>query len=335
MLVSGFARDGEMMTHRVSVWAFAASLALAAAPGLAAQSNKWPERPVRVVVPFPPGGSTDIAARLVAPHFTEEFGQQFVVDNRSGAGGTIGAEIAARAKPDGYTIAVVASSYSSSSALYPLSFDPVKGIAPVGMIGSGPFILVVNPSVKASTLTEFIDLLRAKPNALNYGSQGTGSSPHLAIELFRQLTKTDMVHVPYKGDAPLLADLIGGQVQMMLGSGPVLLPHIRAGRLRALAVTSERRFPMMPELPPVADLLPGFSVSGWNGVWAPVGTPQVIINRLNQSLARILKLPDVQERLRADGREPTYTTPQEYARLLEREITTWKKVVKTANIRIN
>lgn len=175
-----------------------------------AQSAKWPQRPVRVIVPFPTGGSTDIIARLISPHFTEEFGQQFVVDNRSGAGGTIGSEIAARATPDGYTLAVIPSSYAGAAALYPLSFDPVKGIAPISMIGMGSFILGVHPSVKAVNFKAFIDLLKAQPGALNFASPGTGSTPHLAAELLKQMSSTNFVHVPYKGDTPALTDLLAG-----------------------------------------------------------------------------------------------------------------------------
>ena len=295
----------------------------------------WPEKPVRVVVPFPPGGSTDIVARMLAPRLSEEFGQQFIVDNRGGAGGTIGAEIVARANPDGYTIIVVASSYASSAALYKLPYDPVKGIAPISMITTGPLILAVNPSVKAANLKEFIELARAKPGALNFGSPGTGSAPHLATELFRQMTKTDMVHVPYKGDAPALADLLGGQIQFFISAPLVLVPQIKAGKLRALAVTTEQRSPVMPDLPAIGELVPGYSAITWFGMWAPAGTPREIVLRLNQSIARILKQPDVQERLRADGMEPAHFTPEEFTRFIAREIAKWSTVVKTGNIKID
>src|SRR5262245_62043320 len=199
------------MHKTISLLCFALAGALPAATH--AQNAKWPERPVRVVVPFPPGGSPDVVARLLAPRLSEEFGQQFVVDNRAGAGGTIGTEIAARANPDGYTIIVVSSSYVTSAALYKLPYDPIKAIAPIAMIAVGPNVLVVHPSVKATNLKEFIDLARAKPGLLNFGSAGIGSTPHLAVELLRQMTKTDMVHVPYKGaGGPAVADLIGGQI---------------------------------------------------------------------------------------------------------------------------
>ena len=300
-----------------------------------AQSTKWPTRPVRVVVPFPPGGSTDIVARLLAQRLTDEFGQQFVIDNRGGAGGTIGSEIAARATPDGYTLAVVPSSYATSAALYKLSFDPIKGIEPVSMIGMGAFILAVHPSVKAGSLKEFVDLLRAKPGALNFGSPGTGSTPHLSAELLKQMSNTSFVHVPYKGDSPALADLLGGQIQALFASGPVFIPQIKAGKIRPLAVTTEKRAAVMPDLPSIGEMYPGYSASGWNGMWAPAGTPQEIVMRLNRAIADFLKRPEIQERLRADSREPIHTTPAEFARIIASEIATWTKVVKTGNIRIN
>jgi len=311
-------------------------LALAAAlPAAQAQTGKWPEKPVRVVVPFVPGGSTDIVARLIAARLSQEFGQQFIVDNRGGGGGSIGAEIVARANPDGYTIIVVTSSYAANAVLYKLPYDPVKGIAPISMISILPFILVVHPSVKAGNLKEFIELLRAKPGTLNFGSPGTGSAPHLAAALFQQMSGTNMVHVPYKGDAPAIADLLAGQIHAMLLSGPALIPQIKAGRLRALAVTTEQRWPSMPDLPAISELVPGYSHNAWNGMWAPAGTPREIILRLNQALARILMQPEVQERLRADGREPARTTPEEFGRVIARDVAKWSKVVKAGNIKVD
>ncbi len=299
------------------------------------KAAQWPQRPVRMIVPFPAGGSTDIIARLIAPHLTEEFGQQFIVDNRSGAGGTIGSEIAARATPDGHTVAIIPSSYAGAAALYPLSFDPVKGIAPISMIGMGSFIFGVHPSIKAGNFKEFIDLLKAKPGALNFASPGTGSTPHLASELLKQMAGVNFVHVPYKGDTPALTDLLAGQMHIQIASGPVFLPHIKAGRVRPIAVTASRRYFVFPELPSIAESYPGFHAIGWNGLIAPAGTPREIINRLNRSVASFLKRPDIQERLRNDGREVIPTTPEETAQMLTSEIATWIKVVKVANIRLN
>lgn len=300
-----------------------------------AQGVKWPQRPVRVIVPFPPGGSTDIVARLLSPHLTDEFGQQFVVDNRGGAGGTIGSEIAARATPDGYTLAVIPSSYAGAAALYPLSFDPVKGVAPISMIGLGSFILGVHPSVKAGTFKEFIDLVKARPGALNFASPGTGSTPHLSGELLKQMGGLNFVHVPYKGDTPALTDLLAGQMHIQIASGPVFLPHIKAGKVRALAVTANKRYFVLPDLPSIAETYPGYHATGWNGMIAPAGTPRDIINRVNRSIATFLKRPDIQERLRNDGRDAIATTPEETAQMLTSEIETWRRVVKVANIKLN
>ena len=307
---------------------------LAALPPAHAQSGKWPERPVRVIVPFPPGGSPDVVARLLTPRLSEEFGQQFVVDNRAGAGGTIGAELGVRANPDGYTVTLVPSSYAASAALQNLPYDPVKSIAPIAMIAAGPSILVAHPSVKATNLKEFIELARAKPGSLNFGSSGIGSTPHLAVELLRQMTKTSMVHVPYKGAGPAVADVMGGQIQFMIASGPALLPHVKSGRLRAFGVTTAQRSAVMPDVPAIAEFVPGYAVSGWNGMWAPAGTPREIVARLNQALARILKQPEIQEKLRADSREPAHSTPEEFTGVIARDIATWSRVVKSGNIKL-
>ena len=311
-------------------------LALAAAlPAAQAQTGKWPDKPVRVIVPFPPGGTTDVVARTFGPQLAEEYGQQFIVDNRAGAGGSIGAEIAARANPDGYTLIVVTSSYAATSVLYKLPYDPVKGIAPISMLNTGPLILSVNASMKAANLKEFIEFVRAKPGALNFGSPGTGSSPHLAGALFQQMSGLNMVHIPYKGDAPAIADLLAGQIHVMLLSGPALFPQVKAGRLRALAVTTEQRSPAVPDLPSISELVPGYSHDAWNGMWAPAGTPREIIMRLNQALARIVKQPEVQERFRADSREPVHTTPEEFGRIIARDVAKWTKVVKTGHIKVD
>jgi tripartite-type tricarboxylate transporter receptor subunit TctC len=310
-------------------------LALAASlPTAQAQSGKWPTKPVRVIVPTAAAGTSDFIARLFASRLTEEYGQQFIIDNRPGAGGSLGNEIAARAAPDGYTITFVPSSYAATAALYKLPFDPVKGIAPISMIQVVPFLLVVHPSVKASSLKEFIELGRTQPGTLNFGSPGTGSTPHLAGELFQQMTAGKWVHVPYKGDAPAVADLITGQVHINIATQVVLDAHIKSGRIRALAVTTEQRSKTMPELPAIGEMVPGFAVPGWSGAWAPAGTPQEIVTRLNQSIGRILKLPDIIEKLRAIGAEPTHSTPEGFAQLVARDVGMWTKVVKIANIKI-
>lgn len=309
----------------------ASATAVAAA---AAEAGKWPDKTVRMIVPLAPGGGTDIVARMFATRLSAEFGQQFIVDNRSGAGGTIGAEIASRATPDGYTIITVPASYAANAALYQLPYDPVKGIAPVTMMTTGPLILTVHPSVPATSLKEFIALARAKPGSITFGSSGLGSFSHLTAELFRQMSKTDMVHVPYKGAGPVLVDLLGGQIQMFFGSGPSSGGHIRAGRLRGLAVTTGKRSPALPDLPAIGEVLPGYASDFWFGMWAPAGTPKEIVGQLNQAIVRILKHPEVQERLRTDGMEAVGSSPAQFARAIERDIVTWKRVVQAGNIKV-
>ena len=299
-----------------------------------AQST-WPDKPVRVVVPFAAGGSTDIIARVLAARLTQELGQQFIIDNRGGAGGSTGAEIVVRANPDGYTLIIVATSYATNAALYKLPYDPVKGITPVGLLHSGPFMLALNNGVNATNIKDFIELVRAKPGAFNFGSSGIGGATHLATELFKQMTNTQATHVPYKGDAPAISDLIGGQVQFIMSSVPALIQHVKGGKVRALAVTTAQRWPELSDLPAVAEIVPGYEHTSWNGMWAPAGTPKEIVTKLNQTLARLLKLPDVQERLRADGRAPAHSSPDEFARIIERDIAKWAKVVKAGNIKVN
>ncbi len=320
---------------RITIWGAALMLALATAlPAARAQPGKWPDKPVRVVVPFAAGGSTDIIARVLSARLTQELGQQFIVDNRGGAGGSIGADIVMRANPDGYTVIIVATSYATNAALYRLTYDPVRDIAPVGRLHQGPFVFAVNNAVPAKSVKEFIALARAKPNALVYGSSGIGGATHLATELFTQLTGTRMLHVPYKGDAPAVTDLIGGQIQLIFSSVPALIAHLKSGRVRGLAVTTATRFPELPDLPAVAETVPGYEHTSWNGMWAPKGTSKEVIARLNQTLGRILQQPETQERLRADGRVPALSTPEEFARVISREIEKWKKVVKAGNIKV-
>ncbi len=300
-----------------------------------AQSGKWPEKTVRMIVPLAAGGGTDIVARMFAAKLTSEFGQNFIVDNRSGAGGIIGAEIAARAAPDGYTLITVPASYAANAALYKkLPFDPIKGIAPVSMMTTGPLILITHPSVPATSLKEFIAIAQAKPNTISFGSSGTGSFSHLTAELFRQMSKTQLVHVPYKSAGPALVDLLGGQIQLFFGSGPSSGGHIRAGRVRGLAVTTEKRMTALPDLPAIGEVLPGYASEFWFGMWAPAGTPQPIIARLNEAIGRVLKQPDVLERLRTDVTEPVGSTPEAFAKIIARDIGTWSRVVKTANIKV-
>ena len=311
-------------------------LALAAAVPVAhAQTEKWPEKPVRVIVPLSPGGSVDTIARIVAAKLSDKFGEQFIVDNRPGAGSTIGIAITARAEPDGYTMIMMSPAFASSAALYKLPYDPIKDITPIVMIADGPMFLTMHPSVEAANLKAFVELARAKPGTLNYGSGGIGSSTHLATELFRQMTGTNLVHVPYKGIGGAIADLLGGQIQFYIAPAAAVFPHIKAGRLRVIAVTGEQRTRLMPELPAITEVVPGYSAGFWYGLGAPAGTPKNIIAAVNRELAYIIKQPDVLKRLQGYSLEPAHSTPEGFSRQIVREIAMWSKVVKTGNIKVN
>jgi tripartite-type tricarboxylate transporter receptor subunit TctC len=310
---------------------------LGLAPLMAQAQTAWPEKPVRIVVPFAAGGGTDALARLLAAKLSDELGQQFIVENRAGAGGTIGAEFVARSAPDGYTVLFVSASYAASSnpALYRTPYDPVKGIAPIGLVANLPLVLVVHPSVKANSLAELIEFARANPRALSYASAGNGGTLHLSAEHFLQMTRTQIVHVPYKGTGQAIVDLLSGRIQMMISDFGPVLANIRSGQLRALGVTTEQRVAILPEVPAIREAVPGYVVNSWFGMWAPGGTPRDIVLRFNQALEKIMKRPDIQERVRAEGNEPAHSTPEEFGRLIERDIALWAKVVREGNIRVD
>ena len=302
----------------------------------AAIAQNYPLRPIRFIVPFPPGGGNDTMARMVGNKLSAALGQQFVIDNRSGAGGAIGAETAARSAPDGYTLFLggVASHGINPNLNTRLGYDPVKDFTPVCLIAAAPLILVVHPSVQAKTAGELIQLAKTKPGQLNFASNGSGGSSHLAAELFKLMTGTDMVHVPYKGLSPALTDLLSGQIQLMFSSTVAILPLVRAGRLRPLAMTSAKRSPAMPEVPTVAESgVPGYETASWYGVLAPAGTAKPIVELLNREIARAVLLPDVRERLASEGADPAGGTPAEFAAHIKRELARWAQVVKQARIK--
>ena len=310
-----------------SLWAALAVSALHAA----AAAEAYPAKPVRFVVAFPPGGGTDIIARSIAQKLTERLAQQVVVDNRPGAGGNIGTDIVAKSAPDGHTLLMgSAGPLAINASLFgKMPFDPIRDLAPVTLAASTPNVLVVHPSLRAATIEELIALAKARPGEINFASSGHGTPAHLAGELFNSMARVKMVHVPYKGAAPALADLLGGQVQLMFSTMPPALPHVKDGRLRALAVTSAKRSPAMPELPTVDEIaLPGFEANTWHGVVAPAGTPTAIIARLNREIVSILHLPEVVERLSAQGAEPVGSTPEEFAAYIRSETVKWAKVVR-------
>ncbi len=317
--------------------AFAAGILAAVTISLPAFGQAYPSRPLRMVVPFPPGGPTDITGRTLAQKLSERWNQPVVVENRPGAGSIIGTEIAAKSAPDGYTILLG----SNSIALQPLlqsklPYDPQRDLAPVILAVRIPNVLIVHPSVPANTLAEFIALAKAKPATINYASVGNATGPHLFGELFRGMTGVDIVHVPYKGTAPAVNDLLAGQVQALFDSLATALPNIRAGKLRALGVTSLQRSKSAPDIPTISEAgAPGYEATGWFGVLVPAGTPADIIAKMNAELGAILKQPDVEERFLKFGAEGGGGTPEQFAAFIRSEQEKWGKVIREARIRID
>jgi tripartite-type tricarboxylate transporter receptor subunit TctC len=309
-------------------------LLLAMAPVVWGQ--KYPERPVRLVVGYPPGGPTDFVARAYGAKMTELLGQQWVVDNRPGAGTIIASEMIARAQPDGYNLlfATGGATYLLPLMLAKAPYDPHKDYAPVGMLVISPQVLVTHPSVGANSVKELIAVARAKPGRLNFSSVGTGTSPHLGGELFKSLTGVDMVHVPYKGTAPAMTDLIAGRVQLAWSSIPTVLTHVQAGRLKMLGTGTSKRSPALPDIAPIADTVPGFELVTWYAIVAPAGTPPAIINHLSTETAKVLRDAEIQKRFGEQGLEPTIMTPQELKRFTEADSARWAKLVRAANIRV-
>ncbi len=307
-----------------------AALLLGCLPLALAAQGAYPHKPIRMIVPYPPGGPTDVLGRIVAQKLSESLGQQVVVENRPGASGMIGAELVAKAAPDGYTLLTNASIHVINPSLYPkMNFDALRDFAPVSLIAQVPLILVVNPGLPVKSVQELIALGKAEPNRLNFGSSGNAAAPHLAGESFKIATGIQMQHVPYKGSAPALTDLIGGQVQLIFDSMPSAMPHVKSGKVRALAVTTAKRSPTVPDLPTIAESgVPGFDISTWYGVWAPAGTPKDIVNRVSAEIAKALQQPAVRERLAALGAEPVGNTPEEFAAYCQSELAKWSRIVR-------
>ena len=301
-----------------------------------AAAQGWPAKPVRVVVPFPPGGSTDIVARIVAQKLGERLGQSMVIENRGGAGGTLGAAQVAKAAPDGYTLLVASTStHVVAPGVYPkLEYDPVKDFAPVSLIAVSPYLLVVNPSLPAKSVKELVELARKQPGKLNYASAGVGSTTHLAMEMLKAASNTYMLHIPYNGNGPAGTAVIGGQVEILFGSLPALLPHARGGRVRALAVGTLVRAPSMPEVPTVAESgYPGFDASLWLALMAPAGTPQPVIDRLHREIVTVVQAADTRELLDKAGAEPLTSSPAELAALVRDGVAKYAKIIKTAGVK--
>ena len=316
-----------------------AGLGLVAAIGgaRAAEPGKnYPTRSVRMIVPFAPGGSNDIMARLLGQKLTEAFGQQFIVDNRPGASGIIGTEIAAKATPDGQTLLVMSLTLAVNPSLHrKLPYDTEKDLAPITVIAAAPLMLVVHPSLPAKSTQEFIAYAKANPGKLNFGSGGPGSTPHLAGELLKTMAGIQMTHVPFKGGGPALSALVGGEIQLMLENIPSTLPYVQSGRLRALAATSRKRSPMVPDLPTLDESgVKGYELVGWNGLFAPGGTPKAIVTKLYDASVKALEQSDVKKRLAAMGAEAGGNSPAEFRKFLQAEIVKWAKVVKASGMKV-
>jgi tripartite-type tricarboxylate transporter receptor subunit TctC len=323
----------------MKAWIFILASALASPLSLLLSfplyAQPYPAKSIRMIVPFTPGGGTDILARSLGQKLGESMGTAIVIENKPGAGGNFGAELAAKAPADGYTLLMVSASYAVNAALYPLGFDPVKDLLPISQIATVPFVLMAHPSLAANDVQELIALARAQPGRLNYASSGTGSSPHLAGELLALLTGTTMVHVPYKGGAPALADLLGGQVQLLFATVVQGLPHIKSGKLKPLAVGGRERSKALPQVPTIAESgVPEFELTNWFGVLAPAGTPLPILERLNREIVQQLHAPELRARLAAEGAEPAGTSGADFERLIRADIEKFGRIVKAAGIRV-
>ncbi len=299
-----------------------------------AGAQQYPTKPLRIIVMNTPGSGADIVTRLIAAKMSESLGQQVVVDNRAGASGNIGAEIAARAAPDGYTLAMITSQQPNVVALYDkLPYDLVNDFAPISLLASAPYFLIVNPAVPATTVKELIALAKSRPGKLSYGSAGSGSAPHLATEVFRSMAGIELLHVPYKGTTPALTDTMAGQIQMTVLVAPLVLPAVKAGKVRALGVTSSRRSALAPEIPTVAESVPGYEWSGWYGLVAPAKTAPAIVTRLNAGQNEAIKSADFKERLAGVGAEPIGSTPAEYGAHIKTQLEKMKLAIKLAGVR--
>ena len=301
-----------------------------------AHAQAYPNKPIKIVAPFAPGGGTDFIARLIAQKLTEKLGVQVVVENKPGAGGNLGAEQAVRLPADGYTLLLVAGSYTVNPSLYKLTFDPVSDITPIIQLSEGPFIVAVHPSVPVKTLKELIDLVKKQPDKLSYASAGSGSITHLASAMFVDMAKLQIVHIPYKGTGPALNDAIAGNVQVLFGSPSITIPHIKSGRLRALAVTTTKRIGAAPDVPTMAESgLPGYEVVLWHGLVGPKGLPRAIVERINTEANQILKVKEMDTLLATDGVAPAGGTPEQFAATIKSDIERWGKVVKQAGVKVD
>ena len=323
----------DFTTPRMPVYLSVVAMLIGAATHAHAQT--YPSRPIRYIVPQAPGGSSDTLARIVTQRAGEGLGQQLVVDNRPGATGIIGAEVVARANPDGYTLLQVATSHATNPGMQAkLPYDTVRDFAPVSLLSQQPNIFLVHPSVPVKTVKDLIAYVKSKPGQVNFASSGTGGSQHLAGELLKSTAGIEMTHIPYKGSPPALVDVLAGRVPLMSSTMPPALPHIKTGKVRAIAVTSAKRSPVLPEVPTVAESgVPGYEAIAWQGLVAPAGTPRPVIARVNAEFVKALKLPDVVAKLNDQGLETVASTPEWFAQYIKTEIAKWSKVIKAAGIK--
>ena len=311
----------------------ALAMLIAASPAGAQSADTFPDRTVRMVIPYPPGGGTDLIGRLIAQKLGEAWKQSVIVDNRSGANGMVGAEAIANAKPDGLTLGVVIAAHAINPSLYDKLPYRESAIAPVSLLAEYPFLVAIDPSLPAKDVTEFLALARVKAGHMSYASSGNGSGPHLGVELLRLKTGLDMIHVPYRGAAPAQTALMGGHVQLFFSNLLAASPQLRSGKIRVLAVTSPQRSPSLPEVPALAETIPGFAVTGWYGLVAPAGVPQPVLDRIHRSVVAVLADAELRQRLATDGALPIGSTPEEFRTFLARETATWAAVIKAAGVK--
>ena len=312
-----------------------ALLVLISLMAVSASAQNWPVRPGRIIVPFQPGGGADIQARLLGKKFTESMGQSFVVENRGGAGGMVGAEIVAKAPADGYTLLFSTASLAVNVTLYKkLSFDPLRDFAPVSLFSSAPLVLVVHPSVPAKTVKELVALARQNKGRLNAGSNGSGTTSHLAIEMLKQHAGIEVAHIPYKGGGPAAIAIMAGEVDLRFSGQLAVLPHIKAGRVRPLAVASAAKSNVLPNVPTLPSVYPGFEADNWYAMFLPAATPRDIVSKLSAEVIKVIKAPDMREAISKDGAEPVGSTSEELAAYFKREVDKYAKVIKVANVQV-
>jgi len=311
------------------------ALIVLGAPGVKAlAADAWPARPIRLIVPFPPGGSNDIVARLVGAHLTQRLGKTVVVDNRAGAAGTIGTETAVRSQPDGHTLLIISVAYAYNPMVYKLPYDPVKAISPVTLLGTGPTSLVINPGLPINSVKDLVALAKSKPGQVIFASAGVGSFTHLSGELFRIMAGIDVVHVPFKGGGPAMLEVMSGRAQYTMGTIVQAMPHIRSGRLKVLGIGSAKRIATLPDTPTIAESgVPGYEASNWWGIIGPAGTPSAVVTKLHAETAAVLKLPEMQKWFDSEGAVGANMTTGQFAKFILSEMAKWGKVVKEAGIK--